>query len=112
MEDKFARIEIDGWELNDGETIHHQHSDTFWIPSFEARSNLKTGQLVKLIFQIITEDDAGVEEVNVERMWVIVKDRINNIYRGQLDNDPYCTEEIRSGMEVWFQPKHIIDIYE
>ena len=62
MEDKFARIEIDGWELNDGEAIHHQHSDTFWIPSFEARSNLKTGQLVKLIFQIITEDGAGVEE--------------------------------------------------
>jgi hypothetical protein len=111
MKVKLSNIKTDGWELDDGEAIHSEHPDTFWIPAFDVRNSLQTEQLVKLIFRIVTVDEAGEEEVNVERMWVIVKGRIGSLYKGQLDNDPYCTEGIRAGMEVWFLPKHVIDIY-
>lgn len=112
MEVKLADIETDGWELDDGEALHNEHPETFWIPSIDIRNNLKKEQIVKLIFRIVTIDDAGEEEVNVERMWVIVKDRIGSLYRGQLDNDPYCTEDMRAGLEVWFLPNHVINIHD
>lgn len=112
MEVKFANIENDGWELDDGEAIHHDHPETFWIPTLETRSNLQPEQIVKLIFRIITADENHEEEVNVERMWVIVKGRIGSTYRGLLDNNPLCTDDIRAGMEVWFLPKHVINVYE
>ena len=31
-------------------------------------------------------------------------------YVGVLDNDPYCTDEIRSGMRVEFHADHVIQI--
>ncbi|MBT8769166.1 hypothetical protein [Metapseudomonas boanensis] len=110
MDAKLADIETDGWELDDGEARHNEHPETFWIPHIEVRNNLQPEQIVKLIFRIVTIDNSNEEEVNVERMWVIVKGRIGGLYRGQLDNDPYCTDDIKAGMEVWFLSKHVIDI--
>lgn len=61
--------------------------------------------LVKLIFRIEFED-----ETRVERMWVIVTEVRPEFYAGVLDNDPFCTDEIRSGMRVEFHADHVIQI--
>ncbi|MBK4999046.1 DUF2314 domain-containing protein [Pseudomonas sp. S31] len=111
MESRLANIEDDGWALDDGEAIHEEFPDSFWLPPAEARHNLQPDELVKLIFRIVTVDEDEAEEENIERMWVIVKGRVGDFYRGQLDNQPLCTEDIGPGMEVWFLPKHVIDIY-
>jgi len=92
--------------LDDGEQINSEAPDTFWIPPHSDREALIVGDIAKLIFRIESDD-----EVNVERMWVIVKERTSKGYIGILDNDPICTKEIASGLEVEFQPEHIIQIY-
>lgn len=95
------------YALDNGEELNREHPDTFWIPPRDERENLLPGELVKLIFRISLE-----EEPHVERMWVIVKERVANGYIGVLDNDPYCTTELQSGEQIEFRPEHIIQIYE
>jgi hypothetical protein len=107
-----ADFETDGWELDDGEALNRESPSTFRIPPLEERSALSPGNLVKLIFRIRLRDgDMNVAE-EVERMWVIVKGRHGHLYEGVLDNDPYCSAEIRSGMPVFFETRHVIAIYE
>jgi uncharacterized protein YegJ (DUF2314 family) len=52
------------------------------------------------------------KQTQVERMWVLIKSRNGSRYTGILDNDPYCTDQIKAGLEVSFEPRHVIDIYE
>jgi hypothetical protein len=111
MKDRLAAIESDGWELDDGEERHREAPATFAIPSREEREQLRPGAIVKLIFLIATEDPDGETEVNVERMWVVVEGRAERFYRGTLDNFPLCTEGIAVGMEVLFEPRHVIQIW-
>ena len=94
------------YTLDDVVEINQDHPDTYPIPSAAARNDLKKGQLVKLVFRIAQDD-----EVDVERMWVIVKSKSNDTYVGVLDNDPFCTDQIKSGMEVRFQSQHILQIH-
>lgn len=93
--------------MDDGEEIHREAPDTFWIPDAAERQSLQPGRLVKLIFRI----DLG-DEVQVERMWVQVKKQSSSGYIGELDNDPYCITELRSGEPILFEPRHVIDIYK
>ena len=55
---------------------------------------------------------SGDETVEVERMWVIVRGRDGGRYRGELDNNPYCTSDLVSGAIVEFEPRHVIQIYD
>lgn len=66
---------------------------------------MRVGDLVKLVFRIEFDDEA-----HVERMWVQVREVRPEFYVGILDNDPYCTDEIRSGMRVEFHADHVIQI--
>jgi len=109
---RLANIKDDGWELEDGEELHRENPDLFWIPSNNIRNNLLQGMIVKLIFKIKTIDEDAKEEDNFERMWVIVKEKINGYYIGELDNDPRCTDEIKAGLKVVFEPRHVVQIYE
>ena len=34
------RWEVDGWELDNGEDIHGEHPDTFWIPERRHREGV------------------------------------------------------------------------
>jgi uncharacterized protein YegJ (DUF2314 family) len=95
------------YTLDDGEEIHREAPDTFWLPDAEERRKLQPGQIVKLIFRIEVGD-----EVHVERMWVKVKGQSPTGYIGELDNDPYCTTDLRAGETVLFQPRHVINIYK
>ncbi len=105
-------IERDGWSLESGEERHAAAPATFWIPSLEARRGLWPGCLVKLIFRIGTSE--GVE---VERMWVVVTQRIDDgaRYLGVLDNTPLCEwakGRLEPDFELPFEPCHVIDIAE
>lgn len=93
------------YTLDNGAEIHREFPGTFQILPQTDRESLRPGDLVKLIFRIEIDDEA-----HVERMWVLVRDVTPELYVGVLDNDPYCTEEIRSGMRVEFCADHVIQI--
>jgi len=93
------------YTLDNGAETHREFPTTFEIPPQKDRDSLRPGDLVKLIFRIEFDD-----EIHVERMWVRVTEVRPEFYLGILDNDPYCTEEIRSGMRVEFHADHVIQI--
>ncbi|GKQ55492.1 hypothetical protein [Bradyrhizobium sp. Ce-3] len=100
----------DGWCLDDGEERHRAAPATFHIPDRAARSFLQPGDLAKLIFMIDVEDD---DAVAVERMWVIVRERIPGGYIGILDNEPHSiaeNDQLWSGTELPFEYRHIIAV--
>jgi hypothetical protein len=102
---------IDGWCLEDGEELHLKTPDTFWIPRLPDRQGLRPGDYAKLIFRISVDEPEHPE--SVERMWVVVRERVAGGYLGILDNDPDCieeNEELWSGIELPFAPRHIIKI--
>jgi len=109
---RLANLQIDGWELDDGVQLHREHPKTFWIPNVFRRYFLRPKQIVKLVFRIALRNDTGLETEEVERMWVIIERRLGlGQYEGLLDNDPYCTEGIKSGMKVFFEARHVIQIH-
>ena len=93
------------YTLDNGAETHREFPDTFEIPPQEDRERLRPGDLVKLIFRIEFGDEA-----HVERMWVQVTEVRPESYVGVLDTDPYCTDEICSGMRVEFHADHVIQI--
>ena len=105
------QLESDGWCLDDGEQLQREAPDTFGLPALSDRRTLRPGDLVKLVFRILVDD--AEEPVAVERMWVIVRERVGKHYLGILDNDPYAIGEndlLWSGVEVPFSARHVIDI--
>jgi len=102
--------ESDHYELDNGENIHNEYPESFWIPDKELRNNLQSGNLVKLIFRM--EESTNPNEVAVERMWVEIQDKTNEIYTGILDNDPYGEVFVKCGQTVYFLAEHIIEIYD
>ncbi|MCU8430884.1 DUF2314 domain-containing protein, partial [Vibrio vulnificus] len=107
---ELATHEKDGYFLEDGELLNKEYPDTFWIPSSDARSSIKLGSIVKLIFNMLEPDSE--EGASIERMWVEVKGLEKGLYVGTLDNDPYGNVLLKYGDDVVFGPEHIIDIYE
>lgn len=104
-------FEIDGWCLEDGEARHAEAAGTFWIPERHKREGLQAGDLAKLIFRISV--DNADENVAVERMWVLVRQRTVDGYLGVLDNEPYAiaeNDEFWLGSELPFTAKHVISV--
>jgi hypothetical protein len=107
-------IETDYWELRSVEKLHAKYGDSFWIPPLEKRHNINRGQAARLIFDIEVDDEGELDVVG-ERMWVIVKEKIGNVYIGILDNQPACSNfeddvYLCLGAEVPFLAEHVIDI--
>lgn len=106
-----AKLTADGWELEDGEARHTEAPSSFDIPPAAERHSLQPGQVVKLMFRIALRDDEGNESERTERMWVIVRGRVEDYYVGTLDNDAYCTDEFKAGRTVVFAARHVIQIW-
>ncbi|MCP4471067.1 MAG: DUF2314 domain-containing protein [Gammaproteobacteria bacterium] len=102
--------EIDHYELDNGEEIHQEYPDSFWIPEKEKRESLKPGDIVKLIFRM--EETKGSDDVSVERMWVEVTAANASFYTGKLDNDPSGSDCVTCGQLVHFHSYHVISIHE
>lgn len=97
--------------MDDGEDCHRAAPETFWIPDLVDREGLQPGDLAKLIFRISV--DNLKEPVSVERMWVLVRERIPGGYLGVLDNDPGAiaeNDELWSRVELPFAARHVINI--
>ena len=109
MDVNLANLNRDSWELEDAEARHHEYPQTFAIPAQGLRESLQSEQLVKLIFKMRCTD---TNAIHIERMWVIVKGRQDGCYWGLLDNDSVQAGGLQAGLEVWFQPRHVVDIYE
>lgn len=93
------------YQLADAEARHAESPETFEIPGVAERVSLNAGDWVKLVFEI--SDGSRTE---VERMWVKVTGRQEDSFAGLLDNDPYCTDELKSGEPVTFGARHVIQI--
>lgn len=107
-----ANLGDNGWELENGEEYANRSPETFKIPERTQRENLKAGDVVKLIFQSIPDEEEYEGEKVVERMWVFVKGKRENFYFGEIDNDSVSTGKLHSGTEIWFLPEHVIAIYQ
>jgi len=107
---QLPNYETDHYELDNGEEIHNEYPESFWIPSRVLRENLQAGDLVKLIFRM--EEKENQDDVSVERMWVEIKDKNGLFYTGNLDNDPNGEVLVKCGVSVNFKAEHIIEIYE
>ncbi|MFM5317378.1 hypothetical protein ACK36G_18905 [Aeromonas veronii] len=87
-----------------------RESATFEIPSEAARCSVPVGHYAKLMF------DAGMPDVPVERMWVLVSKKTEGVflYEGTLANDPAFipSSVLKYTDVVRFSPNHIIDILE
>ena len=93
------------YQLADAEARHAASPETFEIPGVAERESLDVGDWVKLVFEI--SDGSRTE---VERMWVEITGRQEDSFQGLLDNDPYCTDELKSGEPVTFGARHVIQI--
>ncbi len=111
---RYPSIKTDYWELHSAEASQAKYGDRFWIPSLAERQNIKRGQAARLIFDIRVGNE-GKFEVQGERMYVIVSEKIGDIYIGILDNQPACSDfkadvYLCMSAEVPFLAEHVIDI--
>ena len=100
MSKKLATFEEDSYELADGEERHSESPDSFEIPHKEIRDHIRKEEFVKLIF--LSKSKSEQDKVLAERMWVKVKDKVNNLYSGIINNDPYPDSYLELGDEVVF----------
>jgi hypothetical protein len=112
---RLPSLDRDFWQLRSAEKSKHEHPDTFWIPPLEQLTSLRRGQSARLIFEVEGQNEEGAVEVQGERMWVIIAERIGDIYIGILDNQPASIEPAEGvylcfGAEIPFMPEHVIDI--
>jgi hypothetical protein len=107
-----ATIDRDNHQLDDGEVLHRADPEAFALPSLAERENLQTGQFVTLSFRIYTVDENSAPNIEVELLPVRVENRRDGFYRGTLTSQPRCTEDMHPGMDVIFEPRHVIEILE
>lgn len=95
------------FELDDVESYKLEFGDKFYLPECEKRQNLRTGDIVKLIFRF--EDGKFAQ---VERMWVVVSETNNGEFTGILDNEPFIKGCLNAGNEIKFNYKNVLEIYK
>ncbi len=110
MNKTLPTLEKDGFYFDNGVELNKEAPKTFWIPSDEAKALIKPGDIVKVPFMIRTAGADGKDELNGERMWVIVTERDEDWFSGILDNQPTCTDEMKPGLVVHFKAEHVINI--
>lgn len=106
---KLPSYDIDHYILDNGEEIHNEHPESFYLPRIEERQNLVPGDIVKLIFRM--EEKENSDELSVERMWVVVEEKSEDYFVGIVDNDPAGDVYVACGDKVVFQAKHVIQIH-
>lgn len=87
----------------DGEKEARENPDTFCINSREEREGLQPGDFAKVGWRI--RGGPG------ERMWVLVKSRVDGGYIGELNNDPVVfKDKMHCGQSVCFESRHVLGI--
>ncbi|MCH4566290.1 DUF2185 domain-containing protein [Bacillus sp. ES1-5] len=93
------------WYLDNVYEINKEAPYTFYLPSSEVLEKLKVGDLVKLIFVSKNEKEDGFHG---ERMWVVITERNEKMFVGELDNDPYHLD-LKIGDKISFGIENICD---
>lgn len=102
-----ASLEVDGWELVDGESAARQFPDQFVLPPHHERSSLREGDVVKLRFILAPEDD-GIPVSETMRVKVVRSDK--DVYIGTLQDTPVLSPAIEFGALVGFEPRHVVGV--
>ncbi len=97
---RLPNADIDSYELDELEGMTRGQIEPLII-----------GDLVKLVFRIRVLTADHKEEWHVERMWVKVSGNQGDLWIGQLDNDPCSTDGLKSGDQVVFMTRHVLDQY-
>lgn len=93
------------------ERRNQKHPTTFEIHPREVRESVKTGDIVKLIFETHTLLYANGEWICGERMWVTIRECISGeYYIGTLNSYPDALP-LKFGDWIRFGPEHILDIW-
>jgi hypothetical protein len=95
------------WHLEDASRRAEQNRYTFYKPGPAEISQIKAGELVKLIFHFESDHP---DAPDAERMWVIV-DAIDGAggFTGRLDNTPRWIKDLHPGDLITFRDVHIIN---
>lgn len=99
--------------LGDGEAMNAAHPNTFWIPTREEREDLMIGMSAKLMFEQPSPTASRkpvLWNINSERMWVTVTEKVPGGYVGKLDNTPVVVKA-KHGQVVRFEARHVIGIH-
>lgn len=91
------------WYLDSVYELNKESPYTFYIPSLEVLEKLEVGDLVKLIFVPVKEEDDGFRG---ERMWVEISEINGKNYLGQLANEPHQLP-LKLGDVITFENEHI-----
>jgi hypothetical protein len=111
-----ATLDHDGWELVNVEERHAERPDRFHIPSHQERESLAVGARVQLHFAFRTvyqgrrEEYRGRQVIQVERMWVTIREATGSHYAGTLDSDPVTSRVLRPGDRIEFGPEHVATV--
>ena len=106
----YPDFERDGFYLENAVMRAKLWPQDFVIPSEDERHRVHARQTVKMDFTFALESQPK-EGDETERMWVVVKERVDDHWIGVLDNDPRFHDAIESGHEFHFHPDHIVAIW-
>lgn len=99
---------MQGYTLENIKELNRQSPRINPRPTDEEISNLKVGDLVKLIFKLDTPTENGF---NGERMWIIIREISGNTFKGELNNEPYHLKSVKCGDIVKFTKDNIATVW-
>ena len=102
----FRRKYFGRYELLDPRPNAKSAPYTYYLPSRAELDEIRSGDLVRLIFRSIPSS----RKWGGERMWVTVKSVSNPHLRGTLDNHPADMPQLAAGATIEFEQFHVIDI--
>ena len=94
------------WQIEDITEWAKEHKYTFYVPPKSVIDKLGKGNLARMIF--LFESD-NPKAPRAERMWVEIKERSGDKFKGYLTNMPLYIEDLTIGDEIEFETKNIID---
>jgi len=94
------------WTYLDGVAHSEKHPDTFHIPSDKVKAKIEKGYWVKVGFVH--------PKGNTERLWVYVIERLGDLIRGTIDNDPvlFAKSSLECGQIVTLTVDHVLGILD
>ena len=101
--------DADAWELEDAEERNRNAPDIYPIPDIAARKSCRTDDRVQLLFLFRGRDKHGAF-IQSERLAVIVREVSPAGYSGILAAGPVCSDLLRIGDSISFEPRHVYKI--
>jgi hypothetical protein len=96
------------WGLLDAVAQNEAEPDNFPIPAHAERVELRSGDLVKLVFVLDPPPPSGP---NAERMWVeVALAHPDGSYEGRLTNQPAVIPALVPSTLIAFEPRHVAGI--